>query len=95
MGVDVIGGLQPPPLGDCDFAELKRKYGDKACLIGGLDPVYTFELGTPQRLHQAVKELFDQAQGNRGIITGTSKARPRNVNRKLVRADTGRPTVRH
>ena len=74
MGVDVIGGLQPPPLGDCDFAELKRKYGDKACLIGGLDPVYTFELGTPQRVHQAVKALLEKTPDNRGIIIGTAEA---------------------
>ena len=74
MGVDVIGGLQPPPLGDCDFAELKREYGDKACLIGGLDPVYTFEFGTPQRVEQAVKRLFEQAEDNRGIIVGTAEA---------------------
>jgi len=74
MGVDVIGGLQPPPLGDCDFAALKREYGHKACFIGGLDPVYTFELGTSQRVRQAVKELFEQVQDNRGIIIGTAEA---------------------
>ena len=74
MGVDVVGGLQPPPLGDCDFAELKRKYGHKACFMGGLDPVYTFELGTPRRVRQAVEELFEQVRDNRGIIIGTAEA---------------------
>ena len=74
MGVDIISGLQPPPIGDCDFGELKRQYGDRVCFMAGPDPVYAFELGTPEKIHQAVKEMFEQVEDNRGIVVSTAEA---------------------
>ena len=74
MGADVVGALQPPPVGDCLFGELKRAYGDKVCLYGGLDPVYTFELGTPQRVRTAVGALLEQIGDGRGVVVGVAEA---------------------
>ena len=74
MNVDVIGALQPPPLGDCVFGELKRQYGDRVCLFGGLDPIYTFELGNPEKVRDAVKELLEQAGDGRGVVISAAEA---------------------
>lgn len=74
LGVEVISGLQPPPVGDCDFAEIKRKWGDRACLMGCLDPVYTFERGTPDLVRAAVAELHKVCPDGRGLIVGTAEA---------------------
>lgn len=71
---DIIGGLQPPPLGDCVLADIKKRFDRQACLLGGLDPVYTFELGSPDRVRQAVKEFLDPLDDNCGIIVGTGEA---------------------
>ena len=74
VGVDIISGLQPRPVGDCDFAEIKQKYGDRACLMGGLDPVYTFERGTPETVREEVKRLLAASGDGRGVIIGTAEA---------------------
>lgn len=74
IGVDAIGSLQPPPVGDCVLGELKAQYGDQACFLGGLDPVYTFERGTPGKVRAAVTELLDQVGDGRGVVVGTGEA---------------------
>ena len=74
MEVEVVGALQPPPVGDCVFSELKGKHGDNVCLYGGLDPIYTFELGTPARVREAVIELLEGAGDGRGVVVATGEA---------------------
>ena len=74
MGVDVIGGLQPPPIGDCDFAEVKRRWGGDVCLMGGIDPVHTMERGTPEGVRAAVRQLLGSSGDRRGVIVGTAEA---------------------
>ena len=74
MGVDIIGALQPPPVGDCVLPDLKKQYGDKVCLLGGLDPIYTFELGTPETVRIAVTKLLEQIGDGRGVIFCTGEA---------------------
>lgn len=90
MNVDVVGALQPPPVGDCVFSELKGKYGEEVCLYGGLDPIYTFELGTPERVREAVTELLESARDGRGVVIATGEAfgpqTPSECLRELVRA---------
>ena len=74
MGVDVIGGLQPPPVGDCVLGQLKEKYGNKACFFGGLDPIYTFELGSQKLIRTVVTELLEQIGDGRGVVIGLAEA---------------------
>lgn len=73
-GVDIIGALQPPPTGDCVIGEIKDKYGDRVCLLGGLDPIYTFELGTPEIVNKATNEYLNQIGDGTGIIICTGEA---------------------
>ena len=74
LGVDVISGLQPPPIGDCLFGKIRKDWGQKVCLMGGLDPVYTFERGSAATVRAAVEELLDEAGDAPGLIVGTAEA---------------------
>jgi hypothetical protein len=73
-GADVLGGLQPPDLGDVVLKEVKAQYGDRVALLGGLDPVYTFDRGTPADVRQAVRQAIADAGVNGGYIVGTGEA---------------------
>lgn len=74
FGVDVIGGLQPLPVGDCDYSAIASKCGGDVCLMGGLDPIYTFERGTPGTVRDETTALLEKAENCRGIIVGTAEA---------------------
>lgn len=74
LGVDIISGLQPPPVGDCVLSDIKAKFGDQVCLMGILDPIYTFERGNADTVRRGVEELHAQAPDGRGLIVGTAEA---------------------
>jgi hypothetical protein len=73
-GTDAIAGLQPPDLGDVVLQEMKACYGDRVALVGGLDPVYTFDLGTPQLVREAVRQAIATAGAGGGYIVRESMA---------------------
>ena len=70
-GIDVLQTLTPPPVGDVDLAEAKRRIGDRVCLMGHIDLIYVLKLGTPELVERAVREALATA-GPRGFILGTS-----------------------
>ncbi|NUQ01156.1 MAG: hypothetical protein HUU35_15010, partial [Armatimonadetes bacterium] len=70
-GVDVFQTLTPPPVGDADLAELKRRIGDRVCLKGYVDLLYVIKHGTPELVTNTVREALAVA-GPRGFILGTS-----------------------
>ena len=74
MGVDVIGALQPPDTGDCMIGEIKRTYDGQACFLGGLDPTYTFELGSSEKVRQAATDYLDQIGDGKGVVIATAEA---------------------
>ncbi|MDP7396425.1 MAG: uroporphyrinogen decarboxylase family protein [Lentisphaeria bacterium] len=74
LGTDIIGGLQPPPIGDCDFGEIMRRWGGKACFMGGLDPVHVMERGTPELVRSEVHKLLSSAGDGRGVVVSTAEA---------------------
>ncbi len=73
MGVDVICGLQPPPVGDCVLGDLKSQYARKVSFMGGLDGIYTFEFGSPQKVRAAVEKLLAEIGDGRGVIISTGE----------------------
>ncbi|MBT3376461.1 MAG: hypothetical protein HN742_41695 [Lentisphaerae bacterium] len=70
-GIDVLETLTPPPVGDVDLAEAKRRIGDRVCLKGHTDLIYVLKLGTPVLVEQTVRNAIEAA-GPTGFILGTS-----------------------
>jgi len=71
-GVDIAETLSPPPLGDVDLADAKRRVGDRMCLKGHIDQVNLICYGEPEQIRQAVREAMDNAKHGGGFIMGTS-----------------------
>ncbi len=85
-GVDVLGGLQPPDLGDVVLRETKEAYGDQVALLGGLDPVYTFDLGTVEIVQDKVRQAIADAAAGGGYVLGTGEAVAPETPAKSLRA---------
>jgi uroporphyrinogen decarboxylase len=73
-GVDVISGLQPPDVGDVVLKDVKAQYGKRVALLGGLDPVYTFDMGDAQTVREAVRQAIADAGAGGGYVLGTAEA---------------------
>lgn len=68
-----INGLNPlEPLAGMDLCELKRRYGKRLILVGGIDCSVLLPLGTPQQIRQAVKEAVRIAAPGGGFFIGSS-----------------------
>jgi uroporphyrinogen decarboxylase len=73
-GVDCISGLQPPEVGDVVLEEVKKKYGNKVALYGGLDSCHAFDMGNPDVVREAVRQAIVDAGEMGGYIIGTGEA---------------------
>jgi uroporphyrinogen decarboxylase len=70
--MDIIATLTPPPVGDVDLAEAKKRVGDKTCLKGNIDLIYVLLKGTPELVRKSVREAIDAAADGGGFILSTS-----------------------
>jgi uroporphyrinogen decarboxylase len=67
--VDCINPLQPPPMGDCDLAELKRLFGHRLCLKGNVGVTDPLLFGTPDAVEKDVVRCMEAAkEGGRYIL---------------------------
>ncbi len=67
--VDIQHPLEPPPGGDCDLAEVKRKYGRRLVLNGNLNTFHLMLKGTPAQVKEAArKAIEDAAEGGMFIL---------------------------
>lgn len=67
----VIDPLEIPPMGDCDLAELKRRYGDRIVLKGNLHTTKTMLDGTVQEVVSACRSAIDDGAAGGGFILST------------------------
>jgi len=74
LGVDALSYLTPPPLGDANLGEIKRRMGDKVCLWGGISAPITLERGTQEEVRQAVIEAIRAAASGGGFILAPADA---------------------
>jgi uroporphyrinogen decarboxylase len=66
----VIDPLEQPPMGDCDLAELKRRYGQKIVLKGNLHTTRTMLHGAAGDVVAASRQAIDAAaEGGRFILS--------------------------
>jgi len=66
-----INPLEIPPMGDCDLADLKRRYGPKIGLMGNLHTTDVMLRGTPETVIEASKRAIDDAGEGGGFILST------------------------
>jgi uroporphyrinogen decarboxylase len=68
-----IAGLNPlEPLAGNDIPELKRRYGDRLILVGGIDCSQTLPLGSVDDVRAAVRDLLDTCGRGGGLFIGSS-----------------------
>jgi uroporphyrinogen decarboxylase len=67
----VIDPLEIPPMGDCDLAELKRRYGDRIVLKGNLHTTEVMLRGTPDTVRDAARKAIDDAAAGGRFILST------------------------
>jgi len=58
-GIDCLMTLTPPPMGDADPTTVKRKFGDRICLMGGIDAVNEVYLSDPASIREMVRRRLD------------------------------------
>lgn len=67
----VIDPLEVPPMGDCNLAELKKRYGNKIVLKGNLHTTEIMLKGTVDDVVQASRKAIDDAGKGGGFILST------------------------
>jgi len=67
----VIDPLEVPPMGDCDLAELKQRFGDKIVLKGNLHTTRTMLHGTVDDVVAASRRAIDDAAAGGRFILST------------------------
>ena len=69
-----------------DLETAKRVIGDRACVIGNVDPVTVLLQGTPERVRAAADECLAAAAGGGSYILGSGCIVPRITPLENVRA---------
>ncbi len=67
----VIDPLEPPPMGDCDLAALKRRYGTRIVLKGNLHTTAVMLRGTVETVRAAARQAIADAGAGGGFILST------------------------
>jgi uroporphyrinogen decarboxylase len=69
--LDCINPLEPPPMGDCDLAEIKHDFGDQLALMGNLHTTDVMWRGTPEAVRDASRQAIEAAGRGGGFILST------------------------
>jgi len=69
--LDSINPLEPPPMGDCNLAEVKRRFGGKLSLMGNLHTTKVMLHGNVETVQEAARRAIDDAAEGGGFILST------------------------
>jgi len=69
-GVDAINPLEP--VAGMDIGEVKRRYGDRVCLVGNIDCSHVLSEAGESEVEEAVKQCLRQAGAGGGLIVASS-----------------------
>jgi len=69
--LDSINPLEEPPMGDCNLAEIKKKFGCRLSLMGNLHTTKVMLKGSPKEVETAAKKAIDAAAEGGGFILST------------------------
>ncbi len=82
----IIDPLEPPPMGDCDLAELKRLWGDSIVLKGNLHTTEVMLRGSVEDVVEASKRAIDAAAEGGGFVLSTGDQCGRDTPEENIRA---------
>ena len=93
----VIDPLEIPPMGDCNLADLKRRFGHKLVLKGNLHTTEVMLRGTPDDVRRAARGAIDDAAAGGRFILSTGDQCGRDTPHENLRAmiDTARTYGRY
>ncbi len=67
-GIDCLGTLVPPPVGDTTLKRAREYFGHEISLKGGIDTVYTLQKGSKKDIEESVYEAIEDAGKDVGYI---------------------------
>jgi uroporphyrinogen-III decarboxylase len=70
-GVDAIDPCEPPPDGDIELADVKRRAGSRLCIFGNIE-VKLLESGSGDDVEREVKRAMDAAKRGGGFVLSPS-----------------------
>ena len=75
LGADALDPIEPPPQGDVELADVRRRYGKQLVLFGNLE-MRDIEILSPDRLAEKVKRALDEGTSGdgRGFVLMPSAA---------------------
>jgi hypothetical protein len=94
-GTNGIDTLDPPPLGNVELKDAKKRIGDKLFLKGNIDPVNVMLLGTPEEVFAEASRCIKVASVAGGYVLSTAcsvppQAPPNNILKLREAADAHR-----
>ena len=72
LGIDALDPIEAPPWGDADLAEVKRRIGDRVCLVGNLDDMEILEKLSEAEVKRIARERIELAGPNGFLLGGTA-----------------------
>jgi uroporphyrinogen decarboxylase len=64
--------LDPPPLGNVELADAKRRVGGRAFIKGNIDPVHVLLSGTVEKVRQDAATRLEAGKPGGGYILSTA-----------------------
>ncbi|MGZ5483463.1 MAG: uroporphyrinogen decarboxylase family protein, partial [Pyrinomonadaceae bacterium] len=75
-GTNGIDTLDPPPLGNVELSDAKKRVGKNLFLKGNIDPVNTILLGSPEATLAQAKQCIEAAAPGGGYILSSACSIP-------------------
>ena len=69
MGFDSLNPIDP---NGNDIFEIKEKYGDKLCLVGGINQYWPLSVGSVEDVETTVREHIERLRGGGGFVVSSS-----------------------
>ena len=90
IGPDALDPLEAPPLGDVNLSAVKKRLGDKMCLVGNIDDMNVLSRASKEEVERLSLECIEAAgKGGGYILGGTASGlfMPKTVDNFIVMAD--------
>ncbi|MHB0998977.1 MAG: uroporphyrinogen decarboxylase family protein [Armatimonadota bacterium] len=84
--LDIIHPLEPPPGGDVDLREIKRRFGDRLVFMGNLNTYQLMLYGTPKEVEEAARKCIEDAGEGGGFVLANGDQLGRNTPEENVMA---------